>query len=109
MNARNGASCGNNLYCSNGTCSPCTPNVSCTTSVACKTGTTSCATGTSVCNVSGDLPDGRDCGQGRVCRGGACVACTARDNVRALGVQGGHHHLRFGQLALHRRRATPPT
>ena len=77
MNAANGTGCGTNLYCSNGSCVPCTPNASCSTGNPCKTGTTSCATGSSQCRESGNAPDGRGCGNGMVCKDGDCVACEA--------------------------------
>ena len=74
-NVANGASCGTNRYCSNGACNPCTPNVSCDSGNPCKTGTTSCDTGTSQCRESGNAPNGRGCGTGRVCNNGSCVDC----------------------------------
>jgi hypothetical protein len=73
----NGTACGNNLYCSNGNCVSCTPDVSCMTPNPCKVGTTSCASGVSQCMETGNAPNGKGCGQGKVCNDGACVACNA--------------------------------
>jgi hypothetical protein len=79
-NAPNGSNCGTNLFCNNGNCVPCTPDVACTTSNPCKLGVTSCATGAAECKESGNAPDGKSCGQGKVCNGGTCVACAANMN-----------------------------
>ncbi len=75
----NGTSCGTNLFCSAGVCSPCTAGVACTTNPdPCLTGTTSCSTGTSTCvNTATAEPNGTLCGTNLVCNGGACTACTA--------------------------------
>jgi hypothetical protein len=75
-NVANGTSCGTNQVCNNGTCAACTANVSCDTGNPCKLGTTNCESGTSQCRETGNAPNGRGCGAGRVCNNGSCVACT---------------------------------
>lgn len=67
--ARNGSTCGTNanMYCYNGTCSSCTPNVACNTTSLCETWQTSCSTGASVCTKVGNRVIGSSCGGGQTC------------------------------------------
>jgi hypothetical protein len=72
-----GTGCGSGHICLSGLCgAPCTPNQACTTANPCKLAMTTCATATSepACTEAGDLADGTGCGDGVVCRAGACVA-----------------------------------
>ena len=52
---------------------PCSGN----TGAPCRTGVTLCQNGTSVCIDGASGPNGAACGANLVCRGGACVSCTA--------------------------------
>ena len=79
-NAVNGTLCGTNQFCSNGECNPCTANASCSPGDLCKIGRTSCETGTSQCRESDNAQNGKDCGGGRVCRDGNCVALADRND-----------------------------
>jgi hypothetical protein len=72
----NGVSCGTDKVCNAGTCVTCAASSSCQPQNACKTGTTSCATGSPVCVESGNQPNGTTCGNGMVCNGGSCAACS---------------------------------
>ncbi len=73
----NGTKCGDNKVCLNGTCAACAENQDCVPpGTTCKVGKTSCTTGTSVCVLSANAADGSDCGSGRVCSSGSCVACA---------------------------------
>src|SRR5262249_25184808 len=74
-NLANGAACGTNMVCNNGTCSTCVPGVGCQPVNACKTGTSSCVTGVPVCVDTGNVPNGTMCGVAQVCNNGACGDC----------------------------------
>jgi hypothetical protein len=74
-----GTGCGSGLVCLSGLCgAPCVPDQACTATNPCRLAMTTCATATSApaCTETGDLADGTSCGDGVVCRGGACTpAC----------------------------------
>lgn len=75
----NGTSCGQNLFCDNGSCQPCTPGEACTpTGNPCELGTAACSGGQLVCNgTDASAPNGASCGTNQVCDNGQCVSCTA--------------------------------
>jgi hypothetical protein len=79
-NQPDNSSCGTDLYCYGGVCSPCTVDASCTpTDAGCKQGrVTSCANGNSTCTVLTTFqPNGTQCGTNLVCDNGQCVTCYA--------------------------------
>ncbi len=76
--ADNGASCGTNQVCDNGTCVSCEAGTSCTPENPCHVGATSCGSGTSVCvDTDAAVSNGASCGTDKVCGGGVCNACNA--------------------------------
>ncbi len=71
-----GAACGPGLACSAGACvTACVPDQPCEAENPCSQGVTSCPTTASaaVCVAAQARPDASSCGEGRVCRSGACV------------------------------------
>lgn len=74
---QNGTACGQDKVCSGGTCVACQAGAACTSASPCKAAVISCTTGAAVCQDSGNKPEGADCGGGKVCSAGACVACQA--------------------------------
>jgi hypothetical protein len=76
-NAPNGTACGSGRVCNNGSCTPCNNGSSCPSPDPCRTATISCSTGAPRCTETGNAPNGRGCGQDKVCRNGACVTCAA--------------------------------
>lgn len=77
----NGTTCGTNMVCSGGVCSPCTAGLACSgqPDPLCHAGTSSCATGSSVCVNGTALANGTTCGSNQVCNGGACTTCASGD------------------------------
>lgn len=73
----NGTGCGQDKVCNGGTCVPCQAGAACASASPCKAAVISCTTGAAVCQDSGNKPEGSDCGGGKVCSAGACVACQA--------------------------------
>jgi len=78
-NVQDGLPCGTNLYCNGGKCEPCTNGNGCTPPTApCNKGSVVCSGGTASCTDTGSpANDGTSCGTNLVCKGGACVTCTA--------------------------------
>jgi hypothetical protein len=69
----NGASCGTNLVCYDGACSPCFSGGDCHPgSNACQWGMLHCATGQQQCSWTANAPDRTPCLHGSCC-GGSCV------------------------------------
>lgn len=76
-NVPDGMMCGTNQFCREGNCQACTPGVACSPEGnPCRTGRTSCTTGSSRCEASGNVQDGRSCGERMFCRGGDCQFCN---------------------------------
>lgn len=77
----NGSVCGaGDSVCLDGVCSVCKPGAECPVeSQLCKRGVIDCGSGKPTCMVSGNSPNGRECGQGMVCRDGDCAECAAGD------------------------------
>lgn len=78
-NAQNGAQCGANMVCSDGSCITCAAGTACTPPAApCHNGTLSCSAGTPTCTDAGtNRSNGTSCGTNLVCNAGSCVPCTA--------------------------------
>jgi streptogramin lyase len=77
-NAPDGTSCGNGETCLAGSCGLCADaGEGCTPPEdVCVLGTRFCiGAGTSVCSLTGNVPDGTSCGTGTVCSRGSCVDC----------------------------------
>jgi hypothetical protein len=73
-----GLSCGSGKVCAaDGTCTACVAGASCDLPDGCKTGKIDCGGGTPTCVAAGSAANGKDCGGGKVCSDGACVACKA--------------------------------
>lgn len=73
----NGTSCGTNLFCKDGSCSPCTPNQACNTGNPCEIGLSSCSTGSVVCEKAGNKPNGTVCGAIQTCSGSTMTPGSA--------------------------------
>jgi hypothetical protein len=73
---QNGASCGQNLVCLDGSCNPCTAGITCIPSNVCDLGSISCATGAPVCQDTSQ-PDlhvnWTPCGDAGLCVSGTCT------------------------------------
>jgi hypothetical protein len=78
----NGSPCGLGNVCLDGICSTCQAGLECPLPSAnpCKLGSIECGTGRPECTEAGNAPNGTTCGQGMVCRDGACTACQAGDS-----------------------------
>src|SRR4051812_4670596 len=73
-----GQTCGTDRVCRQGACMDCRAGQDCVpTGQLCRIGITSCNTGTAVCIDSGNAANGKDCGTGKVCSNGSCLACSA--------------------------------
>jgi hypothetical protein len=72
--APDGSICGAGKVCKNGGCMSCTAGMACEPA-PCRTGYITCNAGTSRCNESGSVPDGRVCGAGKYCLNGNCSSC----------------------------------
>lgn len=68
--------CGPGKVCGGGQCVACVEGDPCGLADVCKTGTISCTTGAPVCKATGNAAAGKNCGDGKVCSAGACVACA---------------------------------
>ncbi|HXJ19519.1 MAG TPA: hypothetical protein VMT03_04730 [Polyangia bacterium] len=77
-NAANGTTCGANMVCADGTCSPCTLNMTCTPAAnPCHAGAMSCSPAITCSDTGKNLSNGSTCGTNKVCNAGLCTACTA--------------------------------
>ncbi|HEY3446038.1 MAG TPA: MYXO-CTERM sorting domain-containing protein [Myxococcales bacterium] len=76
-NVANGASCGSNRVCYQGSCNACGAGASCESTDGCKTGAVACTSGQPVCGGFSNKSDGTSCGSGGVCNGGVCSACAS--------------------------------
>jgi hypothetical protein len=73
-----GSPCGPSSVCSaTGTCLECRAGMACDLlNEACQTGKIDCSGGSPQCVASGNEANGKVCGNGRVCREGACETCA---------------------------------
>ena len=77
----NGTACGGDSVCLDGMCSPCQRGLECPIAGnACRVGAIECASGKPECHELGNAPNGASCGQGMVCKEGACAPCAAGDS-----------------------------
>ena len=77
----NGSPCGGESVCLDGVCSGCKAGLECPIEGApCRTGVIECASGKPECTEIGNAPNGATCGQGMVCKEGACTTCGAGDS-----------------------------
>jgi sugar lactone lactonase YvrE len=75
----NGDPCGQDMFCSGGTCNACNAGDVCNVpGNPCVQGVIECGTGAPVCTPTQvTVADGQPCGANQVCSAGACVACTS--------------------------------
>src|SRR5437660_659400 len=68
--------CGTGMACSpSNTCFACNAGATCTSTNACHTAALVCSSGAPVCTDDGDVPNGTNCGSGKVCGNGVCNPC----------------------------------
>jgi hypothetical protein len=62
-------------------CSSCTPNQACSTGNPCEIGLSSCSTGVSVCQKSGNKPNGTACGASQTCASSTMTPASVCNNA----------------------------